>query len=147
LLWAAYGINRPDNRRTAPTARNQQELEIYCAMENGLFLWNAERNVLIPIIKEDIREKTGKQEFVKTAPLNLIFVCNNNKFEGGINEMQRGWTHVDAGYISENIYLFCTSFGMSTVVRGLFDRDELAKIMQLPESSWIVITQSVGYPK
>jgi SagB-type dehydrogenase family enzyme len=148
LLWAAFGYNRvEEKRRTAPTARNRQEIEIYCAMENGLYLWNAERNVLTLITKEDIRATTGQQDFVVSAPLNLIFVCNNTRFDGAFDETHQKSTFIDTGFISENVYLYCASVGLATVVRGLFDSDTLAKAMQLPDSQWIVITQTVGYPK
>jgi len=148
LLWAAFGYNRLDEKkRTAPTARNKQELEIYCAMENGLYLWDAERNVLILIKKEDIRATTGKQDFVASAPLNLIFVCNNNKVDNPLTDVQRRFAYIDTGYISENVYLYCTSAGLATVVRGMFDDAELSKAMQLSDNQWIVITQTVGYPK
>ena len=148
LLWAAAGYSRLDEKkRTSPTARNKQEIEIYCAMENGLYLWDPERNVLTLITKEDIRATTGKQDFVASAPLNLIFVCNNNKLDSAPNEAQRKYPYIDTGYISENVYLYCASAGLATVVRGLFDEEELSKAMQLPDNQWIVITQTVGYPK
>ena len=148
LLWAAFGYSRPEEKkRTAPTARNKQEIEIYCAMEDGLYHWNPERNVLILIKKEDIRAATGKQDFVATAPLNLIFVCNNDKLEGVPDESQKKYMFIDTGYISENVYLYCASAGLATVVRGYFDEAELTKAMQLPDNQWIVITQTVGYPK
>jgi SagB-type dehydrogenase family enzyme len=148
LLWATFGYSRLDEKkRTAPTARNKQEFEIYCAMENGLYLWNAERNVLILITKEDIRATTGKQDFVASAPLNLIFVCNNDKLDGAPDETQRRYVFIDTGYLSENLYLYCASAGLATVVRGNFDNEALLKSMQLPANQWIVITQTVGYPK
>jgi SagB-type dehydrogenase family enzyme len=148
LLWAAFGYNRLDEKkRTAPTARNKQEIEIYCAMKDGVYFWEPERNVLTLVAKEDIREITGKQEFVASAPLNLIFVCNNEKFDGALDETQRRYAYIDTGYISENVYLYCASAGLATVVRGLFDDAALSKAMQLPGNQWIVITQTVGYPK
>jgi len=148
LLWAAFGYNRLDEKkRTAPTARNKQEIEIYCAMENGLYLWNPERNVLTLTVKEDIRAKTGKQDFVTSAPLNLIFVCNNEKFDGVLDDTQKRYAYIDTGYVSENVYLYCTSAGLATVVRGYFDDAELSKAMQLKDNQWIIITQTVGYPK
>ncbi|MCL2040610.1 MAG: SagB/ThcOx family dehydrogenase [Bacteroidales bacterium] len=148
LLWATFGYSRLDEKkRTAPTARNKQELEIYCAMENGLYLWDAERNVLTLITKDDIRATTGQQDFVASAPLNLIFVCNNDKLDGTLDEVQRRYVFIDTGYLSENAYLYCASAGLVTVVRGNFDSEALTKAMQLPDNQWIVITQTVGYPK
>jgi nitroreductase len=148
LLWAAFGYNRlEEKRRTAPSSRNRQEIEIFCAMENGLYLWNADRNVLTLITKEDIRATTGQQDFVASAPLNLIFVCDNTRFDGAFDEAHRKSAVLETVFISENVYLYCASVGLATVVRGLFDGDALAKTMQLPDSRWIVIAQTVGYPK
>jgi len=148
LLWAAFGYSRLDEKkRTAPTARNKQEIEIYCAMENGLYYWNAEKNVLTLVVKEDIRAKTGRQDFIASAPLNLIFVCNNEKCGGVLDETQRRYAYIDTGYVSENVYLYCASAGLATVVRGYFDEEVLSKAMQLPDNQWIIITQTVGYPK
>jgi len=148
LLWAAFGYSRLDEKkRTAPTARNKQEIEIYCVMENGVYHWNPERNVLTLTVKEDIRAITGKQDFVATAPLNLIFVCNNDRLDNAPTEAQRRYVYMDTGYISENVYLFCASAGLATVVRGYFDEEELTKAMKLPDNQWIVLTQTVGYPK
>ena len=148
LLWATFGYSRLDEKkRTAPTARNKQEFEIYCAMEDGLFLWNPERNVLTLILKDDIRATTGGQDFVAKAPLNLIFVCNNDKLDSPLDDRQRKYVYVDTGYLSENVYLYCASAGLATVVRGHFDDATLTKAMQLPDNQWIVITQTVGYPK
>jgi nitroreductase len=84
---------------------------------------------------------------VATAPLNLIFVCNNDKLNGALDEVKRRYVFIDTGYISENVYLYCASAGLATVVRGYFDGEELSKAMQLPDNQWIVITQTVGYPK
>ncbi|MDR0364441.1 MAG: SagB/ThcOx family dehydrogenase [Bacteroidales bacterium] len=148
LLWAAFGYNRIDEKkRTAPSANNKQEIEIYCAMRNGLFLWNPDRNVLIPIVEEDVRAKTGGQDYVAAAALNLIYVCNNDVYGGGMSDSRKNIVYVDTGYISENVYLFCASTGLSTVARGFFDPVELSKTLSLPDSKWVVLTQSIGYPK
>lgn len=146
LLWAAFGISRPDGRRTAPSARNWQEIDIYVASADGLFLWDAKKNTLQPILSEDIRALTGTQAYVKDAAVNLIFVADLSKATGG------GWDQnsevaADTGFISENVYLFCASEGLATVVRGLIDRPALAKAMKLRPDQRITLAQSVGHPK
>ncbi len=146
LLWAAFGISRPDGRRTAPSARNWQEIDIYVASADGLFLWDAKKNTLQPILSEDIRALTGTQAYVKDAAVNLIFVADLSKATGG------GWDQnseiaADTGFISENVYLFCASEGLATVVRGLIDRPALAKTMKLRPDQRITLAQSVGHPK
>jgi len=147
LLWAAFGINRPDGHRTAPSAMNWQEIDVYCAMENGLYLYDARENVLEPVLGEDIREKTGTQGFVKDAPLNLVYVADLSKTGRARGEDQTIYTSADAGFIAQNVYLYCASEGLAVVVRGLLDRPLLAKAMKLRPDQKIVLGQTVGYPK
>jgi SagB-type dehydrogenase family enzyme len=148
LLWAANGINRPDSgRRTAPSAVNWQEIDIYVTMADGLYLYNAKEHVLKPVIKQDIRELTGKQPFVKEAPVNLIYVADYSRMGGASAEERISYSAEDTGFIAQNVYLFCASEGLATVVRGSIDRDVLAKAMQLRDNQKIVLSQTVGYPK
>ena len=148
LLWAACGINRPDSgRRTAPSAVNWQEIDVYVAMAEGLYLYDAKEHVLKPVIKQDIRELTGKQSFVKEAPVNLIYVADYSRMGGGNAEERNSYSAADTAFIAQNVYLYCASEGLATVVRGSIDRDVLAKAMQLRDNQKIVLSQTVGYPK
>jgi SagB-type dehydrogenase family enzyme len=148
LLWAAYGINRPESgRRTAPSAVNWQEVDIYVAMADGLYLYDAKERVLQPVINQDIRELTGKQTFVKDAPVNLIYVADYSRMGGGNAEERNFYSAADTAFIAQNVYLYCASEGLATVVRGSIDRDVLAKAMQLRDNQKIVLSQTVGYPK
>lgn len=146
LLWAAFGINRPDGRRTAPSAINWQEIEIYVAMADGLFLYNPTANRLEPVLAKDVRAATGTQAFVATAPVNLVYVADLNK-TGRSGTEAEFFTAADVDSIAENVYLFCSSEGLATVVRGSVDRPTLAKIMKLAPNQKILLAQSVGYPK
>lgn len=142
LLWAAFGINRENGKRTAPSARNMQEISIYVALPSGLYLYNAQQNALTQLSQEDIREKTGKQPFMKTAPICLIYVADYDRMK---NESEF-YSAVDTGYISQNVYLFCASAGMHTVVLGMVDKEALHAAMKLKPSQHIVLTQPVGFP-
>jgi len=146
LLWAAFGINRPDGRRTAPSAMNWQEIDIYVATGDGLSLYDAKTNRLEPILAQDVRAATGTQPFVATAPVDLIYVADLSK-TGQAGSQADLFTGADVGFISENVYLFCASEGMATVVRGSVDRSALAKVMKLRPDQRILLAQSVGYPK
>jgi SagB-type dehydrogenase family enzyme len=146
LLWAGFGVSRADGRRTAPSAANVQEIDIYIAKADGLFRYNAQENVLELIVAEDIREVTGRQPFVKSAPVNLIYVADMSK-KGRFGAQKDSWSAMDTGCIVENVYLFCASEGLSTVARGLFDPEKLSKAMQLRADQNIILTQSIGYPK
>ena len=148
LLWAACGINRQESgKRTAPSAVNWQEIDVYVAMADGLYLYNAKEHFLKPVIKQDIRELTGKQKFVKDAPVNLIYIADYSRMGHGNAEEKNSYSAADAAFIAQNVYLYCASEGLATVVRGLIDRDVLAKAMRLRDSQKVIFSQTVGYPE
>ena len=147
MLWAACGISRPDSGlRTAPTAKNMQEIDVYVAMRDGLYIFDAKANTLTQVLPDDIRELTGKQPFVKGAPVNLIYVSDLSKMTGLSEKDADFYSATDTGFISENVYLFCASSGLATVVRGYVDKPALAKAMKLRPDQKIVLAQTVGYP-
>ena len=148
MLWAAFGINRPDSgKRTAPSARNWQEIDIYVATSEGLYLYDAKAHLLIPILAEDVRVMTGLQSFVKDAPVNLIYVADFSKTGTATNEEKEFYSAANTGFISQNVYLYCASEGLATVVRGHIDRAALAKVMKLRPDQKVILAQSVGYSK
>jgi nitroreductase len=148
LLWAASGINRPDSgKRTAPSAVNWQEIDIYVATADGLYLYDAKPHVLKPVLAEDIRVLTGLQAFVKDAPLNLIYVADFSRISRGTSEEKEFFSAADTGFIAQNVYLFCASEGLATVVRANIDRPTLGKTMKLGPNQRITLSQTVGYPK
>ena len=147
LLWAAAGVNRADSgKRTAPSARNWQEIEIYAVMEAGAYLYDAKANSLKAVVKGDIRKLTGTQDFVATAPLTLVYVADTTKMTGSSPEDHDLYIGVDTGFVSENVYLFCASEGLATVVRGSVDRKAVAEALQLPGHKRVTFAQTVGYP-
>jgi SagB-type dehydrogenase family enzyme len=148
LLWAAFGVSRPGSGgRTAPSARNWQEIDIYVATEEGLYRYDAVTHALRQVLSEDIRGLTGRQAFVKDAPVNLVYVADASKTGGAPAAEREFYFAADAGFISQNVYLFCASEGLATVVRGLIDRPALATAMKLRPEQSVVLAQSVGYPK
>jgi SagB-type dehydrogenase family enzyme len=148
LLWAAFGVNRPETgKRTAPSAMNRQEIDIYVATAEGLYLYNAENNILKPVLAEDIRAVTGRQGYVKEAPLDLIYVADFSRMGEAAREEKEFYAAADTGFIGQNVYLFCASEDLATVVRGSIDRKALAKTMKLRPGQRIILGQSVGYPK
>jgi nitroreductase len=148
LLWAAWGINRPDSgKRTAPSARNWQEIDVYVIMATGAYLYDAAANVLKPVASSDLRALTGTQEFVKDAPATLVFVADTSRMKGSQPDMQQAYAWGDAAFISQNVYLFCASEGLATGVRAMVDRPPLAKALKLGANQIIAFAQCVGYPK
>ncbi|HPQ39615.1 MAG TPA: nitroreductase family protein [bacterium] len=147
LLWAAFGINRPESgKRTAPSALNWQEIDIYVATADGLFRYDAGPHVLIPILDKDIRAMTGGQPFVAGAPVNLVYVADTSRMGSSGNADPDFYAAADTGFISQNVYLFCASEGLATVVRGYVDREKLKAAMNLKPEQKIILAQTVGYP-
>ncbi len=147
LLWAAFGINREDERRTAPSAMNRQEIDIYVATADGVFLYESKTHALQPVLSGDHRAATGGQDFVGKAAVNLVYVADHEKMGESSEEDKLRYSSADAGFIAENVYLFCASEGLATVVRGWVDRDALSKTLNLRSAQKIVLAQTVGYPQ
>jgi SagB-type dehydrogenase family enzyme len=148
LLWAAFGVNRPDSgKRTAPSAVNWQEVDVYVAIPDGVYLYDAPAHALKPVLAGDHRAKAGKQDFVGEAPLVLIFVADRARMGQASEADKDFYSAVDTGYISQNVYLFCASEGLATVVIGMVDRPDLAKALSLQPDQRVILTQPVGYPK
>lgn len=146
LLWAAWGYNRAD-KRTAPSSQNKQEMDIYVALASGCYLYDARKNELVLVVKQDLREKTGKQDFVKNAPVNIIFVADKRKMAQQDEQSMLQTAYINTGFISQNIYLYCASEGLATVIRAWVDKAALALAMKLHDQQEIIVCQTVGYPK
>jgi SagB-type dehydrogenase family enzyme len=148
LLWAAFGINRPESgRRTAPSASNRQEIDIYVATAHGLYVYDARQHALQTIIAEDVRMATSTQDFVRDAPLELVFVADFARMGSGSTENKILYSAADTGFISQNVYLYCASEGLATVVRASVDRQVLSALLKLRPEQRIILAQTVGYPK
>jgi nitroreductase len=148
LLWAADGINRPESgKRTAPTAMNRQEVDVYVALPEGLYLYEAKTHSLTLVVAGDLRALTGTQPFVKDAPLNLVYVVDSARMGNVSEDDKRLYSGADVGFIAENVYLYCASQGLATVVRASIDRPALAQAMALRPEQRVILAQTVGYPK
>lgn len=148
LLWAAFGINRPDiGKRTAPSAMNRQEIDIYVAAPDGLYLYDAKAHRLELVLAKDIRAMTGTQGYVASASVNLVYVADFTRMGVRPESEKIFYSAADTGFIAENVYLYCASEGLGAVVRGAIDRPALAKLMGLRPDKRITLAQSVGYPR
>ena len=145
VLWAAFGINRPSGDRTAPYWRHVMVLDIYLAMADGVWLYEPKAHRLLRHLSDDIRAETGLQGFVARAPLNLIYVAHGERMMDISAEERRLYASVDAGFIGQNVYLFCASEGLATVFRGAVDTAKLGQILQLPAQQFVTFAQTVGY--
>jgi SagB-type dehydrogenase family enzyme len=147
LLWAAAGVNRPaSGQRTVPSARDWREIDVYVATADGMYRYDAKANALQLIVARDLRALTGVQDFVAMAPVNLVYVADFDRMEGADTEQKEFYAATDTGFIAQNVYLFCASANLATVVRGSVERVALAKAMGLAPHQRIVLAQTVGYP-
>lgn len=147
LLWAAFGIIRPSGDRTAPYWRHVMVIDVYVAMADGVWIFDPKAHTLLPHQRGDIRAETGLQDFVGTAPLNLVYVAHGERMTDVSPEDRRLYASVDTGFIGQNVYLFCASEGLATVFRGAVDYPKLARILHLPEGRFVTFAQTVGYPR
>ncbi len=147
LLWAACGINRPESgKRTAPSAMNWQEIEIYVVLPEAAYRYDPAAHKLTPVVAGDVRAATGGQNFVKDAPLNLVMVADGAKMSRADENARTLFSAADAGFIAQNVYLYCASQGLAVVVRGGLDRTALSKALKLRPEQKIILAQTVGYP-
>jgi SagB-type dehydrogenase family enzyme len=147
LLWAAFGMNRPEiDHRTAPSAQNVQDIDIYVAVADGLYLYEAKPHQLKKVSEKDVRPLTSGQPFAKVAPVQLVYVSDFARMAKVKDEMRQLYAGVDTGCIVQNVYLYCASEGLASVVHEL-DRGPLAEAMSLRADQHIVVAQTVGVPK
>jgi len=146
LLWAANGVNRPaTGERTAPYWRHIMVIDIYAAMADGVWLYEPQSHRLQPYLTGDIRAATGLQDFAGVAPLDLIYVAHGERMADIGPEERRLYASVDAGFIGQNVYLFCASAGLATVFRGAVPYAELNRKLALPPEQFVTFAQTVGF--
>ena len=147
LLWAGFGVNRPSGDRTAPYWRHVMVIDVYTAMADGVWLYDPKAHALVPYLKDDVRAYTGMQDFVATAPLNLIYVAHGERMTDISPEDRRLYASVDTGFIGQNVYLYCASEGLASVFRGAVDYAKLARRLKLPEQQFVTFAQTVACPQ
>lgn len=149
LLWAANGVNRPaEKKRTAPSALNKQDIDVYVFRPEGVYLYEADRHVLKPVADGDHRDAVaGGQDFVKTAPVCLVYVSDVARFGAGVTEQAKLMGAMDAGIVSENVNLFCAGVGLATVPRASMDQAALKKLLKLSDTQIPMMNNPVGHAK
>lgn len=146
LLWAANGINRMDGKRTAPSARNAQEIDVYVAMKSGLYRYEANDNALRIISTKDQRHQMSQRpQMIEEAPIALIFYANYDKMKNFDDASKEFYGATDAGFVSQNVYLYCAAHNLNTVVMGYIDRDAIRQMIDVDGKA--ILVQPVGYPK
>ena len=150
VLWAAGGINRPKMPeggpgRTAPTSHNLQPFEIFVILKEGIYHYDPQGHALQPVAAGDHRAAAGIQSYVAAAPLNLIYVADLNKLPGADELEKVAAANLDLGHLSENVYLYCASVGLSVIARTSIEPDILASLLQLDDNFRPLLGQTVGY--
>ena len=146
LLWATFGINRPDGRRTAPTANNRQEFDLYVVLREGAYRYDAAANTLVLVTSEDIRDQIAGRRFA-AAPVQLLYVADLSRRSEKEESQKLLLAHIDCGYLSQNTGLFCASEGLATCPRATLQREVAAEKLRLRPDQRILLAHSVGYPK
>jgi len=166
LLWAANGINRLDiKKRTAASAMNAQDVDIYVFMKTGVFVYDAANHALNPVVSGDHREEIrmapggarpggppavapgrGPGAQGSPAPINLILVSDTSRFGAGTPELKYEWGAIDTGLVSQNIALFCAAKGFGTRPRASISKDYLRKLLKLKDTQFPFLEHPVGYP-
>lgn len=145
LLWAANGVNRPEGGRTAPSAMNAQEIDIYVALPSGAYLYDATANELRLVAGSDVRRVTGYQDFVDEAPLDLVYVADHGRMHLVPVASRESFACTAAGAIAQNVYLFAAGNGLSTVIRAWIDREAIATALGLSHDHQVLLSQTVGF--
>ena len=147
VLWAANGINRPDGRRTAPSCRNFQDVEVYVVLPEGAYLYDAEKHALNPLTAGDFRGAVASgQDWAKTAPLSIVLVADMTKY-GDMSENSKLMAAIDVGIVCQNINVACAGLGLATVPRGSMDQATLKSALKLKDNHLLLMNNPVGYPK
>lgn len=147
LLWAGNGIARDPQHRTAPSAMNRREIVQYVVAKTATYRYDPESASLIFVKEGDFRAATGFQDFVADASVNILLACDQDRMKNMDDASRTKYSATDAAFVSANLYLYCASEGLATVVRGYFDNDAIKKAIGLPESHDVILVQSVGFPK
>jgi SagB-type dehydrogenase family enzyme len=149
LLWASNGVNRPDvGKRTAPSAINAQDIDVYVSMESGIYLYDAKKHILDLITDGDYRKLiAGRQENVAKAPVICLLVSDISRFKFGEDSLKLVWAAEDAGIVSQNISLFCASIDLATRPRATMDLIKLHELLKLKKSQYLMLNNPVSIKK
>jgi len=146
VLWAAYGINRPEGLRTVPAAKEWYEYDIYIIKADGWYLYEPKKHLLLKMGNEDFRVYGGTQDFVKAAPVILVYIADFDRMTNTTDELRRFFSAVDVGYISQNVYLYCASSGLATIILGQVDKVKVHEVLKLKPNQNVILSQPVAYP-
>ena len=157
LLWAGFGVNRDSGSfgkkgRTAPSASNSQEIDLYIALPGGVYLYEAVSHQLLPVAEGDFRARSGRGKAV-AAPLNIFYIADLSRYDLGPSqpdrkigdpEVQKSYYFTDTGFIAQNIYLCAASFGLAAWFHNC-DKENTVSEFKLKPTQRVLFAQTVGY--
>lgn len=146
LVWMACGENRPDeHKRTVPSARNAQEIELYVFTKDGVYKYIPGKHLLNLVTPGDHRAKISQQEFFAQAPIALVLVANYDKMKDFDAASRDFYAAVDCGYVSQNIYMFCAASDLyGTVACGAINRDAISTLLKIKNGK-VMLAHPVGH--
>lgn len=150
LLWAANGINRENGKKTAPSAQNSQDIDIYVALPKAVYKFDAQSNNLVFIAEGDYRSLAGGKKDTPLPPSILYLVADASKYKpSAYNTMEHitDMNKVDAGIVSQNISVFCSGMGLGTKPRAQMNHAELKKVLKLNDNQSLILNHPIGYLK
>ncbi|OJV20839.1 MAG: hypothetical protein BGO30_05865 [Bacteroidetes bacterium 41-46] len=148
LLWAANGVNRVESgKRTAPSAINAQDIDIYVFDSNGVYLYNAQKHILEGVVNGDYRKIISNQDKDPYPALILLLVSDISRFTRADDSLKTEWAAMDAGIVSQNIMLFCSSAGMESRPRAFMKKSEINELLQLGTTKLPMLNIPVSYKK
>ena len=143
ILYAANGVNRPDGKRTIPTAMNTQDLEVYIALPNAAYHYDAKANKLVKIADGDFRaELITRKDLANNSACILVYASDSSKFPNDIR-----FPAIHVGEASQDVYLYAASKGLGTVSLGMYDEKGVRKVFKLDDKMTVILAQAVGVPK
>ena len=159
LLWAGFGVNRETSGfgkkgRTAPSASNSQEIDLYVALPGGVYIYEATQHHLLPVAEGDFRARSGRRG-AATAPLNIFYIVDISRYDLGPTqpdraigdpEVQKSYYYTDTGFIAQNIYLYAASFGLAAWFHNC-DKENTVREFNLKPTQHVLFAQTVGYPE
>jgi SagB-type dehydrogenase family enzyme len=149
LLWVTFGINRPDSgKRTAPSARNIQEVDVYAIRADGVYIYDPVKHLLEQVLPDDLRMISANQEKYHHAPLHLAYVADYSRQDIPAEKRARyaRFSNAHAGFIGQNVYLYCASVGLGSCFAANFNEEGLKEALKLGDDQIALYTQIVGYP-
>lgn len=134
ILWAAYGVNRDDGKRTIPTAMDKKDLAVYVFTKNGIWLYDADNNLLKQQSDQNYMDLFQKQDYMTTVPVILVYTGSTEDYAA-----------MHAGSSYQNVELYAAANNMASIVRGFFEHDKVAEVLKLPKEQRVIISQAIGW--